>query len=223
MTDIYSKERLYNYADNVKACLNIDFLNPQFCIRDLCKRLGIEMHEWYFETPGLRGMMIPEDGCHAPMIMLDAARSSSEKPFYAMHELIHYLKHTNEHNGTFSCYDKIKACQNPFIEWEANEGAAEIIMPYRLIIPEFVDNYKYQWQVNGDNEFFSVSIAAICEMANKYKVTLSMMDNRINNLLYEINEYCSGTDINNILPLSKRSQQALGLSIDKNLEKIIMH
>ena len=46
--------------------------------------------------------------------------------------MIHLALHRRLEQKTFNCFDKVQANQNPFTEWQANEGAAEFFVPYKI-------------------------------------------------------------------------------------------
>lgn len=71
--------------------------------------------------------------------MLNARHSVEELNFDCGHELIHLTKHRGLGLSSFHCFDTLKPKQDPFIEWEANEGAAELTVPYRSFLPLLSD------------------------------------------------------------------------------------
>ena len=102
--------------------------------KKVCRGLTIEQID--FKTITICGILYK--GISTTSIALNSNRSVTMQNFDCCNELIHYF-----------CHD-IKECQcvcaevgsetspitqNPFLEWQANEGAAELLVPYQMFIP----------------------------------------------------------------------------------------
>lgn len=125
----YTKKLLYeeieNLRDHIGLCPNEYPLN----IKSLATARGLLVDTHPFKTIGLRGVLaIAGDSGH---IILDENRSERDQNFFCGLELIHFVLHKNIGHRSFQCYEKVKEYQNSFIEWQANEGAAELT--YRII------------------------------------------------------------------------------------------
>ena len=75
-------------------------------------------------------------------ILVNSNLSYAERNFYGFHELIHVFSSPLNSAQTFSCFDTVKPHQNPYIEWIANEGAAELLVPYKVLLPIVKENYS---------------------------------------------------------------------------------
>lgn len=207
------KKILYDYVDSLRQCLSIDAKNRDFNVINICReQLGICVKTIPFKTPGLRGMAYPETGDTGRVIILNSRRQRNEQNFDCCHELIHLLRHHPNKAQSFSCYEKIRPNQSPFYEWEANEGAAELVMPYKLIIPDFVNTY-HTLVTRQRVECPEVSTMEV--LAEKYNVSPLMAQYRIDNLKFELAFYCSGHDINSIVPSSKGEQHKRNIHMEK--------
>lgn len=207
------KKILYDYIADLRECLRIDSTAKNFSMEKVCKeQLNIYVSIVPFKTPGLRGMAYPETKDTKEVILLNARRQQKEQNFDCCHELIHLLRHHANDSQSFSCYEKIRPNQNPFYEWEANEGAAEMIMPYKRIIPDFVNIYHHL-PMKKRFECPQTSIMEI--LATKYNVSPLMATYRMENLKYELAMYCAGVDINTILPISKNELHRRSIHMEK--------
>ena len=138
--------------------------------------------------------------------MLNARHSVEELNFDCGHELIHLTKHRGLGLSSFHCFDTLKPKQDPFIEWEANEGAAELTVPYRSFLPLLSDAYPQlrTWQ---DMDFLRY------RLARRYQVTETVIAYRMESLKYEFFQYLSGTPLEDLHFLSRRELSKQGVSI----------
>lgn len=181
-----------------------------FDIFDICQKFeNLKIGACPFKTVGLRGMAILADKT-SPIncILVNSNLSSEEQNFHGAHELIHIFTSDPNSGQTFKCYDKVQPFQNSYIEWIANEGAAELILSYKELLPFIKDNLP---SFNSD----TLPIFGIVEkISQNYNVSQTVVQNRLGNLKYEIYQYLNGTDIENIEILSNRQQQNLGIYVD---------
>lgn len=68
------------------------------------------------------------------VILLNENKSFVEQNYHGFHELTHILT-VDEPGTTLNCFGNTRPNQNSYIEWLANEGAAEFLMPYKEILP----------------------------------------------------------------------------------------
>lgn len=191
-----TKESLYQYVNELKHCMGIDHKEIGIKFYDKCKmlqKLKIELVD--FKEKTLRGMSWPNDY----IILLNSSRSCVERNFDCAHEFIHVVKHRHENFQTFNCFDTLRPNQNLFLEWQANEGAAEMLVPYKIFIPKFCKNVK-----NCNDIFEYCNLKQ--HLANYFKVPLTVIDLRIENLKYEIQQYENGCSINKLHILSNAQQ-----------------
>lgn len=140
------------------------------------------MEEAPLKSLGLRGMS------HIPsyMVVIDSKISAVEQNFFCMHENLHHVFHKHGKTKSFKGYEKVRPGQNKIIEWEANEGAAQFLVPYQLIIPDFFSLSKK----NARKSAWDYDLNNLCkELSLKYKVTPGVINNRLKNLRYEIYYY----------------------------------
>ena len=202
-----AKKELYSFVDKLKKQHGISDL-PQDRSKTLCRDIfGIKVDQMPIVTTGLRGMAAPAANGKPAVIILNSSRTASEQNFDCMHEAIHIFKHADKNKASFSCYDKVRPKQNPFLEWEANEGSAEFIMPYRVFIPEVVKGIAF---IEGDH--ISVPPEEILKLEQLFYATNQMIELRIQNLKYEIFQYLSGVHIDQLDIRSLREQEKSGVS-----------
>lgn len=124
--------------------------------------------------------------------------------------MIHLFKHRNEQTDCFQCFDNIRNQQNPYLEWQANEGSAELLMPYKIFIPMLADliSSKISYQ----------KIKQI--MVQEFNVTESMIWYRIENLKYEFHQfYKQNKSIDELVVLSNTELLKKGIKI-KSINEI---
>ena len=187
--------------EELRHKLLINGVNQPFDIFDICSRFGdLDIKSVPFKTNGLRGMAIIADkDSSLNCILVNSNLDSSIQNFHGFHELMHICFASKNQGQTFTCYDKVQPHQNKYSEWLANEGAAELLVPYKELLPLIKSNYAHLTQGIGTFEF--------CEkISSKFRVSPTVIQNRIISLAYEIKQYISGVDIDNIRILSKNQQ-----------------
>lgn len=195
-----TKEDLYKALDIVRYKRDINRMkgNPNF-YKDCASSSDINVLVHDLLDRELRGFALP----HKQTIVLNSLRTDTEKNFDCAHEFVHLFLHKNEDYNAFDCRDRE---QVPYIEWQANEGAAEILIPYRTFIPEFLAGFH---NCTNKQEYWKL----INYFSSKHNVTHSVVRNRIDSLKYEINQYENGIKIANLQILSSRQQQANNIYI----------
>lgn len=201
MRRYYTKSGLYKEVDNIKSHIGIE--SNQFPINsvELCKCNDAYAVAYLpFKTKGLQGMLLTEDGIN--LIILNQNQSSCERNFFCTHELMHSALHRNLGLPAFNCFDTIQPQQDRFLEWQANEGAAQFLVPFQDFIPRFsalLDSPPHRdfWFQGYLAEFYGVSTQVI--------------SHRIANLSYEIDQYRRGVALKDIEVLSASQQQKLGI------------
>lgn len=191
-----AKENLYMYVDGVRENLGLPKYDAQVNTIEICakRKPCIDVLYHRFDTNGFCGLAFVGD--KKDTVILNESRSPIERNFDCGHELIHLLKHRNRQT-TFQCAAKR---QDSFLEWEANEGAAQFIVPYQDFIPRFV--ILLDAGIKG--------IEGV--LADHYHVTTQVIDIRLGNLAYEIDQYRRGVRIDHLELLSRRQLQTRGIS-----------
>lgn len=180
-----NKRELYEVVEQIRSRYDIPAL-PPFDAKILCVcNFGLNYEEMHIRTSGLRGMS------HIPSksVVLDISLQPEEKNFFCAHEIMHHLFHKDRGTKVYSGYERTTADQNPIVEWEANEGAAQFLIPYQTFIPDYVDASRR----NAREPF--PEIYACKELAKKYFVSPHVIKNRAENLNYEIYQYLHGVPI----------------------------
>ena len=190
-----TKQQLYRLIEKIRKDYGINCV-PPYDARRLCTSVfGLHLSKQELKTPRLRGMS------HIPSksILIDSRRSDEEQNFYCMHEIIHQTVHKSRPTKSYSCYDETLAEQNSYIEWEANEGAAQFLVPYQDFIPRFTALLK----LNASGIQY--------RLAAYYHVTPQVINIRMNSLAYEIDQYCRGTCLTSLELLSRRQCKQRGI------------
>lgn len=182
----YSKAHLYQKLQKKLDSLGIT--NDWYPLKavDIVKQIpGFTLKFHKFESIYIGAVLIRgnRDG-----IMANANKSSLDQNFDIAHELIHYWFHPAA--DSYLSLDMLN--QNSKLEWEANEGAAELLVPYQDFIPRFLRIAK----VIEENH---MSITDLYRHLSKhYGVQEIVIDYRIQNLDTEIMQYHFGANLQNI-------------------------
>lgn len=139
------------------------------------------------------------------VILLNGNKSKEEQNYHGFHELLHIIT-TNEPGTTIQCFEKVKPNQDPYIEWLANEGAAEFTVPYRKLLPMIKAEYNDMIVDCGTYNFCE-------EKSVVFGVSPVVMQNRINSLKYEIYQYINGVPIEQIEILSNTQLHKRGIQV----------
>lgn len=188
-----TKSELYFQVEALRKRVGLES-RPPYNSKVLCTTLfGLNLDVLDFKTPKLRGMS------HIPShsVLIDGKRSAEEQNFYCMHEIMHHMFHKDRPTKSYSSYEETQADQDPFIEWQANEGAAQFLMPYQTFIPDYIQTSKH-----FAHEAFS-QVEVIEALSKKYFVSEKVISNRIDSLNYEIYQVLHEVDIININICSK--------------------
>lgn len=193
--DYNAKQDLYAHIDQLRSDLGIAINAPIDTLK-LCERLldvCVVYHD--FDTAGFCGAAFAGD--RVQTIVLNSARSYIERNFDCGHELIHLVRHRDRNHGIFNCFN---SDQNSFLEWEANEGAAQLIVPYQDFIPRFLNTFSAQPSVHTQEI-----------LADHYGVSLQVIHIRLDSLSYEIDQYRRGVPMDEIKLLSRTQRQKRGI------------
>lgn len=184
MNELCTKADLYEQIDIIRARFHINLDNYPVNFLDIVQGLSrTKTSILPLKTRGARGISVPAFMPNEnDVIILNANRSNIERNFDCSHEYLHLVIHRNQQR-IFRCYDKIREQQNPFFEWQANEGAAELLVPYKLFIPEFYRlSKKYR-----DDDFPTIEV--VDNLSKLFGVTTAVIENRISNLNQELYQY----------------------------------
>jgi hypothetical protein len=151
------REELYYLIDEKLKSLginNYDYPLDSMKIASIYKdTLTVDIIE--FPSKRLGGLLYKDPEGFQSFIALNSNKSIKARNFDCMHELIHYWFHPPGHK---LCYNKDFIVQNKGIEWHANEGAAQVLMPEKL----FKERYQqFQGNISRLSNCFNVSEQSI--------------------------------------------------------------
>ncbi|GBU11047.1 hypothetical protein AwErysi_06630 [Erysipelotrichaceae bacterium] len=187
----YTKKKLYSLINNYRKlyCITTDKCLDMI---SFCKSQGIAIDEIKMVTPGLRALCIPK----SKIILLNEDLNAPAQNFHCAHEFIHLIAHS----PTQSILTSNEAIPYPsHLEWQANEGAAELLMPMRDILA-----YLYHLREPLD---FKNAFKVATELAEMYNVPYTVASKRIENLGFEFEQYSFGLTIEEIEVLSHTKQK----------------
>lgn len=126
----------------------------------------------------LAGMLVRGDG-HSPVIGVNSLHHVNRQRFTIAHECGHLLLHKGDvHIDTsfrVNLRNKDSSKANNPEEIEANRFAAELLMPYEMIMS---DLEKYEIDMEDENQ--------LKELADKYEVSVQALTHRITYLLRQV-------------------------------------
>jgi Zn-dependent peptidase ImmA (M78 family) len=142
-------------------------------------------------------------GKNSTTIGLNARRSLFGQNFDCMHELIHYWFHDRRN---FLCptpgEDAHLSEFDAHLEWQANEGAAQFLMPYQSFIPNYSKWHDHYYsRLSPEN----AGVALVDHLAKAYLVGQKAAEYRINGLSKEISQFLDGIPIPKIKILARHS------------------
>ena len=212
-----TKEKLYNRVNAIREHWGIKPEHYPLDSINICNKVrSLQVEYLPFKTPGLQGVLMLQQDCDS-LIILNSRRNRLEQNFFCAHELGHFLLHRNVPTQSFHCFGKIRHKQNAFQEWQANEWAAEFLVPYRLFIPELFRKLKLT--PSPDIDFYPPIRNIDClpsvrqYLSRMFGVSERVVYNRIESLKYEIKQYQLGVSISDIIVRSINQQLKIGLRI----------
>lgn len=206
MNFYYSKEGLYREVGRIKELLGLYRNEYGFDLINYCTDNGTIIEYLPFKTHGLRGMAVIGDEFQKDIILLNKKRSKIEQNFDCGHEFIHLCLHREIGQRSFNCFENIQETQNSFIEWNANEGSAELFVPYKIFIPLVKE------KIGNSTDYYVIENAKT-EMASIFNVPEIVIRYRMENLKYEIFQYLNGVPLDKIEILSLRQQRQRNINI----------
>ena len=168
--------------------------------------ITFEFHD--FNDKKIGGFLVKNKYPEKSFIVVNNSKDKYSTLFDLTHELIHFLLHPDDRNTYIS--DTLSDIDN--FEWQANEGAAELMVPYKKFIPLFCNRIS---KCTNNKQYSMI----VDELAQHFVVSPAVIDYRISGLKYEITQYESGIEIDCIELLSKRAQESKGIYIDSYSKK----
>lgn len=204
--NLFTKKTLYFTIGFLKSnlYLNDDIgINISEHIRKTDKNTIIETVN--FRTKGLRGMVsLPTDN-NPSIILLNKNRNDAEQNYDCAHEFMHIVFDNTKQKSIYHCYDTVQDYQNKFLEWRANEGAAELLVPYKVLLPMLKEYVKNNPTLHEFNNYKR-------DLAKTFFVPERVIHYRIENLKFEINQFLNGTPLNEIEIMSFAEQRNKNIS-----------
>jgi len=168
-----TKSELYNGVCRIKEYLDICDESYPIDMFELCRKIyGLEVEKVAFKTKDL-----------------NSNKALVEQNYDCPHEFMHLFNDAPAAGTIIRCFDKLRPNQNRYVEWLANEGAAELLVPYKMLLPMIKDKYSYI-----DSNIFGAF--DFCQKQSRlFNVSAIVLINRLGNLKYEIHQYLNGTPI----------------------------
>lgn len=196
-----TKAELYHVVDSCRTRFFPAVSRDPLCIQRACQaHLGLEIDFHAFKTKGLRGVAFVREG----IICLDAKMSPVRQKFYCAHEAFHVLLHA-ELSWRFRCYDDRPALHDDYLEWQANEAAAELLIPHRT----FLRKVSQAAAAIGTGRDFLLLRA---ELSDYFGVTPAMVKTRFDSLKYELIQCLAGVPIDHLTFMSEHRQRTRGIT-----------
>lgn len=203
---ILTKRELYSRMAVIRRefglSKNEPFSNPEKILPGVS---NLKIAEVPFKTTALHGICSFGEAGQCDIILLNSHRPLVAQRFDCLHEFIHLHEHRNLQKTTFYCYDRVREKQNAFLEWQANEGAAELLIPYADFIPRFCSSLETV--LKGQKSIYLQGT-----LADYYHVTPAVIDNRIRTLSYEIDQFREGVPVDRLRILSDSQQKRSGIA-----------
>lgn len=202
----FTKEQLYKKIEKLRKLFELndkDYPITPFMLLDKLSEY-VNYEETGFHTGGLYGLLMR--GERKCQIVINRNLTPAEKRFAITHEIIHLFCHDTK--TKFMCLPMTAKINDSF-EWQANEGAAELLLPYKIFINDFMQTLGHY----EGNE-----IKAVAAMAKTYGLSEIVVNYRLNNLRYEFEQYFKGVPIDDIEILSRKKYLLLKAE-GKNIPK----
>ena len=213
MKPINDKAELYRTAALLRRQLQL----PEHCqseavLERICAQPGVRVASLAFRSPALRGMCSPGKSGEPDVILLSARLSARERGFYAAHEWVHLCCHREKINTPFRCREYGRPRQDSYLEWQANEGAAEIVMPWRQVAELVLASPP-------DCTSRASLIRLRLRLADAFGVSDRMAAVRLESLRYELAYALGGQPLERIELLSSAEQRRRGIRV-RSLEEL---
>ena len=198
---------LYCEINKIRARFGINISHYPIKIIDFIgKRMPrIRIGDQPFFTKGLHGMAVL--GGDMDFIILNSHRDEYERNFDCSHEFMHTELHRDGPSVTFNCFSEARPNQDSYIEWQANEGAAEFLVPSWALLPLIKANRQCLDSYEGIYELKKA-------LAEYFFVTPMVIEKRLESLKYEIQQHLSGIPLEFIKVLSLSQQRQRGIQIE---------
>lgn len=182
-----TKQALYQKIEEIRPrlpCIPKALDDYQVQLKQLYPNLSVVRKA--LDSKKVSGMLLRNGNA---LILLNDSRTEISQRFTLTHEMVHYFLHSEVLQ--FFCEED---GDSPY-EWQANEGAAELLVPYRTFLP-LVSRIRPLLQINREG--------AYSQLAKQFAVSPTVISNRMQSLSFELNQYCNGVALDRIELLSSR-------------------
>lgn len=186
---IMTRGALYHRIDSMRQKYGI---RGAFDPYAFVKTRDILLTQHRFTNERLHGILVRAGRKYG--IILDTRLTPAQQRFTLTHELVHFELHYGE-PSTATFHDQ-------GVEYQADEGAAELLMPYRDFIPRMAFMRR---------KFLKNQTAALSFLASFYRLDCEMVRRRLLSLSYELDLYQRGVPVCELTPVSYRRKRALGM------------
>lgn len=171
------RAELYEKIDLVRQILGIRLKDYPIDFNDVYAELSDVLSISYepFTYKKFCGLLIRNKLPYASHVVINSNLTPADQYFAMVHELVHFFCHNLDR---FMCNPFTNVVYGKF-EWQANEGAAELILPRKF----FVEDFNISMQEYGDIN------KAIKNTAKVYKVNEQVVKYRLMNLQDEFLQY----------------------------------
>ncbi len=178
---VLNKFDLYKFITEKINLLGYDFSSSSYQVNSIdlaykvCKNLEIQYLN--FKEKKICGILYKGENCTT--IGLNNNRSEKGKNFDCMHEIIHYWLHND---NVFYCDENA----TDYFEWQANEGAAQFLVPYQNFIPKCHGIFRLFYNLYPKDIARKKTIEHLSYL---YNVGEQVIEYRLENLYSEIIQY----------------------------------
>ena len=189
---LMTRSALYHRIDSMRRKYGIRGVFDPYAFLE-AQKIPLALHR--FTDGHLHGVLVRTGRRYG--IILDTRLTPAEQRFTLTHEIVHFELHRGEPGAA--------AFHNSSDEYQADEGAAELLMPYRDFLPRAAAMRR---------KFLSDQTAALILLAAHYRLDCEQVRRRLKSLAYELSLYRKGVPVSEIKPLSLRCQAERRLAID---------
>ncbi len=221
---IYDVRGMRAKVNEIRSELTDYGFRPPYIIMDICNKLDDYCLEFVpFCTKGLRGIVsMANDKDPLNCILINSNLDYLARNYHGFHEFMHTKMHKNRFERSF-CYDNstIRDKQDPYIEWEANSGAAYLLAPPHLFIPEFCKLYSHLKFGDGGYWVRTYGVQKLIDIiALKFRITPVVVKFLLQEYSYEIDQYLSDKSFDELNVVTRQEQKELGI-VPTNYAKIV--
>lgn len=186
---VMTRAALYQRIDSMRRKYGIRGVFDPYAFAEA---RGFLLAQHRFTNERLHGILVRTGKQYG--IILDTRLTPAQQRFTLTHEIVHFELHYGE-TGAATFHDE-------GTEYQADEGAAELLMPYRDFIPRAAFMRR---------KFLKDQTAAITTLAAFYKLDCESVRRRLVSLSYELDLYRKGVPVCDLKLTSFRRRQALGV------------